>query len=646
MYIGREKELEVLAREATRDDGNGPRLFYVRAADGMGSRSLFTQLSERLRTRHSNLLWLQPPEWNELLDVEEMPELLLSSLSTPSQDLLERIQIFRSCYERSTEPSENRGEEPESGTSAGLRKRTDAWVQQFQENILQNGRGSEATVIHPQLFLVIPHYDRLPVDFRQWWSFFLGSLCRLTASAPQVCMLLSGAKPFVDSHEESELRGQTTLECNEILLNAFSPQETREMVVRMGLPEGEAADIHEKTEGIPSRILDEINLRQSDTSAEAGIEWAAQVLQGLPDTLHDWVCYAAILVNCTREALSIFCGREEAEEALHQLRQIDMLTFRYAEGGARLDYSQAEALRRWMKQHKGDWLERNQKRAQAYLSICERIGEEQHRAILGLLSTFHYFNPGLLQECLGNKAEEALLFVREHPDYFSKTQFNICLAPGYVKLAQQYRLLLPPQGIEALEQKVAESWKRKSRAIANNIAELERRMEDKEKSAKDIDDELQQIGRNMRLVRLDAQRRRNENLRRQVAVTEAQQPASRRFGLATGVEVFGCTMLFSGIFFEGEISFVYVLLGLGCIIGGAFMPLQKVARATVAAAPVAAESTSSVPDEEALRNMRILNLKKTSLENRRSSFTQSVKKYSIERERLQQQLSEPYSTRT
>lgn len=634
MFVGRREEIELALRELSRgrrEVGVLP-LLSIHGDPGCGKRAFLGEIGERILKQPPPTIWIRPKKLSSLESSSELAN-HLAEVSDSNHPRQKRViqDVRRELEKRLMRADLGEGEKKTEGTPDTW------WAELLLDALDSDAEETEDPDAKVQIIFALDGYDLTADTARSWFQRNLEYLNRPRSKNFSLAVLAGTEESLEKSPDLGVYWAELPYRLSNITLGPFTLKETIELVAKSGLSDVDPKAIFEKSKGNLRKIVETLQSLKT-AGAEESLKWVENLLRNRNASQRNWMLWTALLESCTPEGLSIFCNREEAREAFNWLKHFSGLKLAPIENGYRLDGNQGEALRLWYERSQPESFRKAKEQAHQFAEVARAVGSPKERNILALLSLFRYFNADAIKAVFDPPVDEILAFVESRPDLFDKTGFNYRLSPEYQRIATEYRKLVPPTNFQTLKQRVADTWERVRGDIVNEIQSMEEKAKSKESSIKDIDKAITGVRKDIKL---------HEKIRKSPidAQQEENVPTPTKYPMTVGIlwEGVGIGLLYFSILSPSKISVVYSLIGIILIIFGLFIPYQR-AR-SMAAAHAAAVSPVS-PDRERTaelnKNLRILHLKQTSLQNKKGAAILAIAKYRQDLERLNSQLQEPY----
>ena len=662
VYIGRNEEIDFLIKELSRSTQfHGPPLvFFVKGGEGSGKKSLFTRLQEQLEAAEVSFLWIRPRELHYISTPEELPEFFARSVECLDPAFQARIDRFvesmvksRSAssleHEEETRAAATSGAGKGAGGSPALspesQQKSESWMVDFKRYILDQEKDVEVPLRAPRAIIVLDNYDSLSTAKKEWIARFIVEPVSALVPAYDIRFLLSGEQSISENPIWRSFWKNLATDIAEMELPPFTMEEVEEYLATVGLPDRLAAQILEESEGIPSRIADSVASLSGEEEALHRTDSIDLILKDRTSEQRNWLFCASFADEITEETLRLFLGNEEAEAAFMWLNKLRDDIFQRRDQRVSMKLAVRDAVRRWLQRNEKAKFREYQRMAQSFAEVTGVIPDGEHREKLAQLSAFNYFNPELLSAVFEETADSYLTFIKHNRQHFRVAGPNLQLVKSLQSPVANYRRLVQQEHSRSLLERIGSAWKRKRDSTIREMNEVEERIHVERSAVEEIERELNVATKMISLVsesHKDARNSQGESPRVGKELSRARNPTSLL------LEATGTIVLYFSILFSNEFSLGYCTLGVLIILIGIFWPQRSAVPALShspagpGASPVSSPLNTSLKAKRIEKDLRLLNFKKSNLEQRKHSASMRMARHKSCLSRLDELLQQPY----
>lgn len=646
-FIGRQKELQFYVDELSQggEFKDPSRIFYLRGVNGMGKHTFHSQLWSRLQGAKYPLVWIRPDALSQIRDSSDWSKLFAQSLQSNHPEINKRIERFQREFAIIPDdgPRVGYGVSPQVGTM--IRRVVDPvmqrWVTLFQDIVVGDIAAAKSSGL--RVLFVLDNYDSLHPEKKQWFARSVFEQLVPSMPALDVRFLLSGVESFYQTLDLESYWIPLQTEVEEVELPPFSPEETLAFARENNVLLTHDINLHERTGGIPGRLVDEI---QSANRQVHMVDEVERLFQGKTDEQRNWILGAVHLEIFDTESLNIFGTETGSQNAFAWLVKESGVSIEPAGRGYRVDPGWSDAILRWQEQFYPDQYRRLASRVEQFREVTRQIPEQLHRRCLAKLSVFNFFNRKLVETIYPKEAQSLWEFVQGNLDYFIKTPFNYQISVQYQPFIQSYINLIPLENKVELKEKLTAIWNKRREDILAEIENLEKRLEGEKRSLKRDHAYLEPILRDVRARERQIKKNYRAQNRRNREAGISSTPVGKTpwwCYLSMGL---GAVLLYVGILAQDVLSWGHIFWGTFLVMFGLFWPLIAAALTPTEMVDEVAEAKRMDEEMQALIEndtvIRLMNLKRIGVDNKTRFTAMNVTRFERRLAELDGQLNEPY----
>lgn len=638
LFIGRNTELDYYKNnlEQSSDSAEKVIVYYLKSPRSSGKKSFHRKLgSILLSDTERGWIWIRPLKFAQ----EKNPKKWLELFNKYMVSNLEAIKGPLNDFQENFGVKENE-EEPER-----------TWLKKLEASVAP--LVDDETVASLKVVVVLDDYDDWETAKKEWFSERILNQTQDDDYGLEVRYLLAGKESLLGSEVFDtywDLHMDAVIESQ---LNPISEDEIKECLRAYNLPVEKAQDLHKRSKGVPKllmSLLEPLLAKSDGPDSSEGIE---EIFQIISEQQKKWLLWAAHLGQITAESFNIYCDTKEAKQAYEWLLEFESIKLKKYPDKHVFDGPIVSQLMQWEEKQDIKGFKEDERKASEYHQIVAVIPKKDDRIELTKLSIFKFFNKKLLQEIYPEEWEDLLKYTRTHKDFFQVTDHNIKIVDDIYSIIKDYTGLIPiphePEYVEVIEN----IWNEKRESVIEDMAEREKNLEVEESAIAKVREELRNL---LAQIRGHEGTLNKANQRQQ----KKSKPASTRKKVDMGIvlyrtqiaigitaEFFGIVLLYIGILFADQLSYAYSGLGIFMILAGFFWPYKKrlPVRQQVSTAPVQAVVQAAKEPRHTVhsdKQLRLLNMELTNLENKRSVLSRSIAKQRRALSALDSILSEPY----
>lgn len=516
----------------------------------------------------------------------------------------------------------------EAGRPLPPEARLTVWADLLEQHILNNPRNNRDL----QIIFALPGLLNYPPQLRQ-------SIARLL---PQNSDTVSTRVIVTSNKKNGDELGSLFPERmppEEVPLPALTIDEVEEWARDNKFPAEFEPELYQRCGGLPGKLANAADEILQERQDRALILFAENILEDMGETQRENACMAAALPEINMELLKTLMSEEEAGSTIQALRNSDIEGSAWQNRTLTLGRDARIALTKYMERKYPRSFRKVQPVAEQFSRIHAAIPSPENREILCRLCAFNYFNEALLKEVLGSIGTDAARLVSSTPAYFENTGNNYRLRPELRQVVEDYMRLVKYNPSEADKKKIAACWEARRKEILESVTNSELKINKESESLSAVQGQIKRLGGEIEseAERLSRLRRRAQRISEKPS---SRQKAPKNPAWQLALQAIGFVILYFGLLFSPRAAFIYVVIGLGLMVGGLF-----VKGGMLAAASTAPDVHIPPPNdlEQHERNLHFLHLKRGQLETRQNLIAMSMAKERSALKEFDKQLREPYS---
>ncbi len=427
-----------------------------------------------------------------------------------------------------------------------------------------------------------------------------------------------------------------------IELKPFTREEVAGFIEEASITGLDVDCLWQDTQGNPGKLQAILNQRRSE-QVESDVDHVEGIFKGKNEEEIGWMLWAAHVRWFNRDFLRFFSGKAEGDAAFAYLKLRLELGLSPINGGFQVSVEVAEALRAWHEIRRPEDFEHLHQRARICTDLFQMVGSGSDLEVLSLLSRFRFFNHKLVEKLLPGDSRTIRAFTQDNPEYFFETDSNVAVADSFRGQFREYNALVPHPQERELSRKIRTAWEECRDCVLREMHEVEEQIKRDEKTLDEISTELGTMKKDDRVRRYDEKAEQAPKVK--VQFSHDNKSGGAFTGLCVAgffATVLGIFFLYMGILFTDQFSMTYCALGVMFVGGGLTLPQTrrpKPRKVTMTAVKTKAAPKPKPPSDS---NQRLLNMKLTNLENKRSLTIESLSRQRQRFAELDTILCEPY----
>ncbi|MGF1483044.1 MAG: AAA family ATPase [Opitutales bacterium] len=643
-FIGRDSEIDRLTRDIGRGfRGNGvPTVTCVYGPTGIGKSAFLEFFWERISSLQIPSVCIRAKVPAEGADVRAWLEAITPDIRASHPAIQKRLVRFRHAFAQKMAYLDH-GTRPPFDPQRPDAALFEWWLTELCVNLIDPDQKEGRRISQVRLFWYLDDFERWPPICETWFGVWLPRVFKAHAeSCEQRFFTVLEKEPAAVTGFKAiwERVGEVTAP---IELAPFSKQQTAAFLESANLPADQLDHAYETTGGVPGRLAEYLD-SQSNAGSEQEVSLVEGVFKGKSQRENQFILWAAHLRWFSREFLRFFAGSTTGDDAFAYLKLRLELELTPTSGGYQVSGAVADALTAWHKQRQPEEYEAFERRAQICMDLFHSVGNAADLGILSLLARFRFFNNQLIEQILPTDSKTVRLFIKANPHFFYETEHNQAVADPFRSQFNEYNSLVAHPQERELREKIQNAWNERRDGVLREMHEIDESIQREEKTLEGISEELSKMNADNRAKRFDEKLTESPDVKVQFA---GPSPAG---GLSVfclvGVLglILGVIFLYMGILFADHFSMTYCAVGVMCLVVGLSVPYRR--RPQPRSAPIAAVSKprpKAPPPPPSDSNQRLLNMKLTNLENKRSLIIESLARQRQRLAELDSLLCEPYA---
>ncbi|MGF1449091.1 MAG: hypothetical protein ACFB20_06705 [Opitutales bacterium] len=641
--IGRQAELDHLMHEVGHgaSPGSAPPVTSIVGPESIGKSTFLDAIWQRFNDLQIPAVCLRPPVVEGTGDARAWLQDLTQTLKASHPALHGRLTQFRHAFSQRLAQIDH-GTQAPFGTNRQEMAMLEWWTRELHRFCTDREEDDGRLPLKVRLVWLIDEFERWPAAQEKWFTEYMAPVFAEFRLACDLHFYTSLEKPPTLTSNFASFWVGVAQVGKVIELKPFTTEEVSGFIEEAGITDLDAKALFEQTQGNPGKIHQILEQRRT-TQLETDVGQVERLFKGRTNEEREWMLWAAHLRWISREFLRFFGGKAAGDAAFACLKLRLELGLTPFNGGYQVNAEVAEALCAWQQIRHPESFERLQRRARVCTDLFEIVGSTPDLEVLSLLSRFRFFNHKLLQQLLPGDSRTVRAFTVEHPEYFFETDNNLAVADTFRTQFREYNALVAHPQERELKRKIEAAWNDRRDAVLREMHEIEDHIKRDEKALDEISVELSKMKQDDRVRRFDGNDEATPKVKVQFSAEKKSGSAFSGLCVAGIVStVLGIFFLYLGILFTDQFSMTYCALGVMFVGGGITLPqarLPKTRTVTMSAVRPKAQAKPKRPSDS---NQRLLNMKLTNLENKRSLTIESLARQRQRFSELDGILCEPY----